>query len=234
MILYVGVISSVALVGLVVLIMRENQERLMHRQDELLDELYRMSTTDPLTNTLNRRAFLSAFSQAAARAERAGVALSLALFDLDHFKSVNDRLGHAGGDIALQRFAQVMESERRRTDVIVRLGGEEFAVILFGADLDEAQDFAERVGRRLQADTAADATSLSVSAGVASVTAQTRSAEHLLARADRALYAAKAAGRSRTARWQHGAKVGAPASRRRRTASHRARLVGSIPSWFGS
>jgi diguanylate cyclase (GGDEF)-like protein len=210
LILYAGVVSSVTLVGVVVLMMRENQERLMRRQDELLDELYRMSTIDPLTNTLNRRAFVSAFAQAAARAKRAGVALSLALFDLDHFKSVNDKLGHAEGDEALRRFAQVTASECRRTDVIARMGGEEFAVILFGSDLDQAHAFAERVGRRLHAETADRAASLSVSAGVATLTAQDRSAEQLLARADRALYAAKAAGRARTARWDHGVMVGAP------------------------
>jgi diguanylate cyclase (GGDEF)-like protein len=116
------------------------------------------------------------------------------LFDIDWFKQVNDRLGHAAGDRALHRFATLLEREGRSADVLARIGGEEFAVVLFGVDEDGAQAFAERVLDVVAAETAEDEVQLSLSAGVAGASLDS---EQLFLCADRALYQAKDAGRGR-------------------------------------
>jgi diguanylate cyclase (GGDEF)-like protein len=122
------------------------------------------------------------------------------LFDLDRFKSINDRFGHAVGDQVLQVFADIAASELRSTDLLGRLGGEEFGALLFGADAGSAAATAERI-RRMFAATypgGTDSTSVSVSIGLAAVPAgETVEVETLLSRADEALYVAKARGRNR-------------------------------------
>jgi diguanylate cyclase (GGDEF)-like protein len=131
--------------------------------------------------------------------------LALAMFDLDHFKQINDRQGHAEGDRVLREFASLLERELRRGDTLARVGGEEFAVVLFGVDLDDGVAFAARIGRELQRLGAERGTALSTSAGVAALSAAEPDPAGLLLVADRALYAAKQAGRRRVAVWQGGA-----------------------------
>lgn len=196
-VLFMGVGVSVTLTCVVVTLLRE-------RLTTLIAALGDASATDYLTGLLNRRAFDGEFLRQIARAHRTGLPLSVVLFDLDHFKHVNDRLGHDAGDRALCRFAALLEQERRDGDTLARIGGEEFAAVLFGVGGGDAVAFAERVGAKLQSATAAEDPRLSASAGVAELTGTEPTPSALLIAADRALYSAKAAGRKRVAVWDAG------------------------------
>lgn len=153
--------------------------------------------TDPLTGLANRRYFLDRV-ETLLRQRPAEAALII--FDIDHFKTINDNHGHLAGDAALMAFARLVEHEVRATDVLARIGGEEFALFLPGTTLREGRLVANRVRRRLR-DITLDCTSqpitLSVSAGVASIADTGSAYEALYRAADSALYAAKRAGRDR-------------------------------------
>ena len=146
---------------------------------------------DPLTGVLNRRAWREALEACLREPDAAG--LSVLYLDLDHFKRVNDRLGHAGGDRVLQLFADVLRHALRADDVIGRYGGEEFVVGLVGGD---AQAVAERIRTGLHARSREAGMPLTVSIGVAAWHAG-EGIDELLRRADAALYAAKHGGRDR-------------------------------------
>jgi diguanylate cyclase (GGDEF)-like protein len=171
----------------------------------VISQLMRAADTDYLTGLRNRRAFDTEFRRQCERATRSGVPLALTMFDLDHFKQINDRHGHAGGDRVLRDFATLLERELRGGDTLARVGGEEFAVVLFGVGLDDGVAFAERIGHELRERSGGDRPALSASAGVAALTPEQCTPEALLLVADRALYAAKAAGRRRVAVWHDGA-----------------------------
>jgi diguanylate cyclase (GGDEF)-like protein len=197
-VLFMGVGVSVTLTTVVVKLLADHVTA-------VISQLVTAADTDYLTGLLNRRAFDVEFRRQCDRAQRSGLPLALALFDLDHFKQVNDRHGHAVGDQVLRDFAALLERELRGGDTLARIGGEEFAVVLFGVDLADAVSFAERIGRELQARSSGDRPPLSASAGVAALTEADASPPALLLVADRALYAAKAAGRRRVAVWDEGA-----------------------------
>jgi two-component system cell cycle response regulator len=158
-------------------------------------ELIRLATTDPLTGVLNRRAFFERARDACARAD-AGGALSAILFDIDHFKRVNDLYGHDVGDKAIRAVAHQAAGE----DLIVgRLGGEEFAALVDGRGLDDALAMAERLRVKmaaLQFATSHGPMTLTCSLGV-SEWEPGDTIDLLLKRADVALYAAKTGGRNR-------------------------------------
>jgi diguanylate cyclase (GGDEF)-like protein len=170
----------------------------------VIGQLVLAADTDYLTGLRNRRAFDIEFHRQCDRALRSRVPLALATFDLDHFKQINDRYGHAAGDRVLCDFAQLLERELRGGDTLARVGGEEFAVVLFGVGLEDGVAFAERIGRELGEHADGDGPVLSASAGVAALSEQQRTPESLLLAADRALYAAKDAGRRRVAVWEAG------------------------------
>jgi diguanylate cyclase (GGDEF)-like protein len=197
-VLFMGVGVSVTLTTLVVMLLAEHVTA-------VIEQLAKAADTDYLTGLFNRRAFDADFRRQSDRAQRSGLPLALALFDLDHFKQVNDRHGHAAGDRALCDFSALLERQLRGGDTLARIGGEEFAVVLFGVDLDDAVAFSERIGRELQRRTHDDGPALSVSAGVAALADCEPTPAGMLVAADRALYAAKAAGRRRVAVWQDGA-----------------------------
>jgi diguanylate cyclase (GGDEF)-like protein len=151
------------------------------------------ANTDSLTGVLNRRALFSRYSET-----DIVTGLAVVMFDLDHFKLINDRLGHAQGDIVLQSFAQVLRSELRSDDVIARLGGEEFCVILPGLDRDTAHKAAERVRLAFAAMSIAigdHGEIATVSAGIAAGGID-ETFSSTLRRADAALYKAKKSGRN--------------------------------------
>ena len=155
--------------------------------------LNRIALTDELTLALNRRA-LDALIPHASTAPDAPV-LSVALFDIDHFKVINDRLGHAAGDDVLRTVPQLLATMLRREDAIVRLGGDEFLLVLRGVTAEAAQQIAARACAAVAA-AAILSEPVTLSAGVAErAPGEPRNA--LLERADRALYRAKAEGRSR-------------------------------------
>jgi diguanylate cyclase (GGDEF)-like protein len=160
-----------------------------------MGNLRRLATHDPLTGALNRRAFAEALDAAVARVHRGEGACAVTILDIDHFKTVNDRFGHAEGDRALCHLAGVLAERVRRGDVYGRLGGEEFAILLDGADADGAAAFAEDLRGALAAAAEDPATSFTVSLGVAELADGDGTAQDMLLLADRALYAAKAAGR---------------------------------------
>jgi diguanylate cyclase (GGDEF)-like protein len=171
----------------------------------VIRQLERAADTDYLTGLYNRRAFDLEFREQCDRARRSGLPLALATFDLDHFKQVNDRYGHAEGDRVLGQFAALLQRELRGGDTLARVGGEEFAVVLFGVGQQEAVAFAERIGRELASRPSGAGPALSTSAGVAALASSAPDPAALMLAADRALYAAKAAGRRRVGVWEGGA-----------------------------
>lgn len=185
--------AAIVVAGVSVLTIRG----IAYRARVLVSEMNRVARTDPLTGLLNRRAATDALDRAVARAKRQETELAVAVFDLDHFKRINDTLGHPAGDAALRRFAEVLLNTCSGTDVAARLGGEEFVVLLLRSGEDGARVFAERFSNALDFETARDEAPLSVSAGVAALSDELCDSERLLVAADRALYAAKRAGRHR-------------------------------------
>ena len=163
----------------------------MIANDRLQEELNHHATHDPLTRALNRRAFALLAEKQMAQAARTGRPLAVLMMDLDHFKRINDTLGHSGGDATLCRFVAVAGDVLRAEDVLCRFGGEEFVALLPHAEAAQAVAAAERL--RL----AFAATGATVSIGVASQRPG-EDLEDLLRRADAALYDAKRAGRDRT------------------------------------
>lgn len=162
--------------------------------------LHRMAMTDELTGTLNRRAFM-AEARVVFEAARGGPAeLSVLMIDCDHFKQINDRYGHAVGDEVLQGLTRCWRAALREPDLLARLGGEEFCVLLPGSGAADAHRVAERLRQQSTA-TAVSASEpdlrVSVSIGVASLTPVEADWQALLIRADRALYQAKSEGRNR-------------------------------------
>ena len=172
-----------------------------------LRELFRRAEhadTDELTSLPNRRAFKEALTHEIQRAKRYGTPLALTLFDLDHFKRVNDTHGHPAGDRVLVAAARAVERNLRESDVFARVGGEEFAVLLPGTSEDGALDLAERLRAALQAISplALDVDAqITASFGVVAFDrdADDSTGESLVAAADAALYNAKWLGRNRVA-----------------------------------
>jgi diguanylate cyclase (GGDEF)-like protein len=182
------------------------EENVAHRTAELAhvnETLKRLASTDALTGAVNRRAFLERGSAELARAARSQRPTTLLALDLDHFKSVNDRYGHPGGDAVLKALVAMLKRETRVSDIVARLGGEEFAVLLPETSLEAALPVAERIRSALEALRilyGGMAISVTASIGVAQSTARIGDLEALVAAADAALYAAKIGGRNRVAR----------------------------------
>ena len=168
---------------------------LQARADRLVDVMAEMARTDALTGLLNRRGFGEAFDLELERARRGEHGVSVVVGDLDHFKALNDRLGHRAGDTALQAFGRLLGAHGRRIDTAARIGGEEFALILPHTDEHGAFLVAERLRRALRDEPEAP---LSVSFGVATFPRHGADGAALLHAADQALYAAKELGRDRS------------------------------------
>ena len=171
------------------------------RQRALEEELHRQANTDGMTGLANRSAFMGILRQEVLRQRRYATALTLMMLDLDHFKAVNDTYGHAGGDAVLRHFANLLREAVRKTDVVGRLGGEEFVVLLPEARLEQGTMLAQRLcgaTREAQVETGGHSIRYTVSIGVAELVAQDN-ADTLLQRADQALYRAKQQGRDRVA-----------------------------------
>lgn len=166
--------------------------------DRLLDRLDRLARRDTLTGAASRHGFMESATSRCLQARRAGEPLSVIVLDVDRFKSVNDAFGHAGGDQALQCVAETLRAGLRDQDLLGRLGGEEFAVLLPGADLALARHVAERLRAGVAAirlDLDQRPVPLRISAGIATLEARDEGLHALLLRADRGLYEAKRGGR---------------------------------------
>ena len=170
--------------------------------DRINDELSRLAMLDPLTGVFNRRTFEERAQHVIAEAARGMRPLSLLAVDIDHFKHVNDEFGHEGGDEALRLVVALMRETLAEGQILSRIGGEEFAVLLPGADEPGAAATAERLRRHLESSAVnVDGRELylKISAGVATLGPDIETLSTLLRAADRALYAAKRAGRNRVA-----------------------------------
>lgn len=178
-----------------------SEARLLHEFDRLNAELGQLAVTDPLTNVFNRRHFDNQLASEYARALRYGSELSVVVVDVDHFKRVNDEFGHAAGDEVLKGLTACTRNLMRNSDVLARVGGEEFALILPATSADGARLLAERIRITFQAmSTPIDerrTIRATASLGVADLAPDVHSAKQLLDRADRALYVAKREGRNR-------------------------------------
>jgi diguanylate cyclase (GGDEF)-like protein/putative nucleotidyltransferase with HDIG domain len=175
---------------------------LQARAQVLLDEASEAARTDALTGLLNRRGFEETIRFELERAGRGGGPLSVIIADLDHFKALNDRLGHHTGDVALQRLATLCREGKRVVDSAARIGGEEFALVLPYTDANGAYLVAERL-RRLIHDRASDDTTLTASFGIAAYPEHGTDEDSLLRAADQALYVAKQLGRDRSVIFSH-------------------------------
>lgn len=174
---------------------------LQSRIGVLVTRLEDESRTDALTGLLNRRGFAERTAVELAHARRDGWTMAVAAFDIDHFKSINDEWGHDSGDRVLAHLGQLLAAQSREIDLVARVGGEEFVVLLPGGDSAQASALTQRIRRALLQSPVAELPPVRVSAGVASTAAAT-DVQEMLQRADSALYAAKRAGRDRTVIWR--------------------------------
>ncbi len=163
------------------------------------EEIYRLTTIDGLTQVYNKRYFVETLEREIGRAQRYRRDLSLIMFDIDHFKKVNDTFGHLAGDYVLKQLAAVIKSRIRREDILSRYGGEEFAIILPEIDNYNASQFAEKIRRLTEKavfrfeDTEIPVT---ISIGVASLAADITDPVEFVKLADQKLYEAKNNGRN--------------------------------------
>lgn len=185
---------------IMVAMLRNITERIL-----LQNELTRLASTDPLTGQLNRRVFLESFKKEWHRASRYESGLSLLMFDLDHFKQINDTYGHDVGDQVICRFSELVRSSLRDIDIFGRWGGEEFIAALPHTDLQGARTTAERIraiiaSQRFEAP-GLEPFSVNVSIGAADIGNDGIDHQQIIKFADKALYEAKSAGRNQVVIW---------------------------------
>lgn len=168
--------------------------------DQLVNDLHERATRDGLTGLLNRTAFLDLAAAELHQLSLTKTTATLILADLDHFKMVNDKYGHAAGDSALKAFAAACIATVRSTDLVGRYGGEEFILLLPGANPDRAEAIATEISRHLAAAKTPDIQYPTVSFGTASNAAGNADLGQMIASADTALYRAKSTGRNRVVR----------------------------------
>jgi diguanylate cyclase (GGDEF)-like protein len=192
------VIAGCVVLGLLLYRWLPSAVRERGRAEQRAQDLENLAAVDGLTGLYNRRHFETLARSELARCQRYVRPLSLLLLDVDHFKLINDRLGHAAGDRVLRRIAEMCSASKRDSDVVGRIGGEEFAVLLPETAPDAAQQFAERLRSAVRESPIViegETIVVTVSIGVAGATLRTSSIDALSRFADQALYDAKRAGR---------------------------------------
>jgi diguanylate cyclase (GGDEF)-like protein len=176
--------------------------------NQMRTQLSSIVLTDPLSGCLNRRGFEQELAREAARASRSGAEVALIAVDVDFFKAINDTYGHLAGDAVIREVGQLLRETARSSDVVARIGGEEYVMLLPGAGTAGAFHVATRIVeafRRRSFVGVQGKQQVTASVGVvADKVRDTHMAEALKARADEALYAAKRAGRNRVVMWTHG------------------------------
>lgn len=191
---------SVAVIGLLLLVILVVGSLMMalmhiHRQNSTL---FHQSQTDILTGLYNRRRMYQIAEQELARIHRSGGSMGLVLIDLDHFKHINDTHGHPIGDAVLKSFAAMLIREIREMDIAVRMGGEEFAIIMPCSDGSSAYALAERIRKAAMSLKLPNSLRLTASFGVSATQDPNDTLEQLFSRTDKLLYKAKAQGRNST------------------------------------
>lgn len=163
-------------------------------------ELEILATRDALTGSLNRRSFFQKFDQAFSSASKNRTALSAFMVDIDHFKGINDNHGHATGDLVLQKVATALQDNVRKSDLVCRYGGEEFAILLPRTDIHQAAIVAEGIRDAIEK---LEFPNLSVttSLGLSAICQSPENPQELLEQADKCLYVAKRNGRNQVVRW---------------------------------
>ena len=167
---------------------------------DMLEQSKEIAIKDQLTNMLNRRGFGEYAAKTYATARRLHRPVAVIMSDIDRFKNINDKFGHATGDLALVHFANILKVERRVDDILARVGGEEFALILPGTNLKDAMQIADDLCRRLEEspfEIDGASHTMTASFGVASLSSNDSCLSDVIVRADRALYRSKRAGRNR-------------------------------------
>ena len=170
-----------------------------------------LASCDPLTGCLNRRAFFAGVESALLDSSQQRQPMSFLMLDVDHFKKINDRFGHAVGDKVLVGLVDLLRSTCRANDMVGRYGGEEFCIAVIGLGPDDAEMLAEHIRRRV-AQTATwlpNGEAVTISIGIASIEAGASRIEDFVKRADEALYSAKRTGRNRVVSWE---RMSEPAS----------------------
>lgn len=192
-------VVAMAIMAQEVTALRTAFERRRDKLNEAMEQLSELAMRDELTGLYNRRYIMDVLARQKALADRGHPGFTLCYCDLDHFKHVNDRFGHQRGDQVLRDFAEAALGVVRSVDFVARLGGEEFLLVLIGADQATAQRVAERLcesTRRMQIGPEKAPLALTVSVGISSYRRGER-LEDVIQRADRALYTAKFGGRDR-------------------------------------
>ena len=167
---------------------------------DLSEQMKEIAVRDQLTGLLNRRGFGEQASKAYSTARRTGRSVSVIMSDIDRFKFINDELGHAAGDEALCHFTRLLQHDRRGEDILARMGGEEFAIVLPGTDIPESMQIAEELCQRLEGtsfEIDGELISMTASFGVATISDRDTCLTDVIIRADKALYKSKRAGRNR-------------------------------------
>jgi diguanylate cyclase (GGDEF)-like protein len=206
------VTGTLAVVGFLMITLRDQVEQAVR-------ELASAARTDSLTQLANRRELEDRFAAELERSTRTARPLSILVLDLDWFKDYNDRFGHNAGDRALLMLAEALKRATRTSDVVARLGGEEFGVLAPETDETEGFLLAERLRAEVRASFARETEKMTISCGVASFPVHGITSGELLHAADRALYEAKEAGRDRSVVFK---RAGAEVLEREETAIERA------------
>lgn len=188
---------------------RQLEERVSHRTQALNQAnedlrkanlvLEKLALQDNLTELANRRHFFERATEEVLRSQRYGRPLSLQMIDIDHFKAINDRFGHAAGDDVLRTFSKTIRSNLRHNDFAARIGGEEFVILLPETGIEDARHHAERLRRAVESNAipfGEEPFAITVSIGVAGLDAGEFSPDPMLMRADNSLYQAKKNGRN--------------------------------------
>lgn len=174
--------------------------RLSNQLDAVNLKLHRQATTDELTGLMNRRKIMRRLEEEFSRSSRVGEPLSLIIFDIDHFKRINDSCGHQFGDMILTRVSELMQATVRDYDLVGRIGGEEFLVVTPSTSLEDALAIAERIRERIASERIGNESRMvhvTISGGISTMNQREESLEAMIRRADDALYRAKNGGRNR-------------------------------------
>ena len=179
----------------------ENKNEVIKQINYIYTRTKYLSITDELTGLSNRRCFDTTFEKEYLRASRYNNKLTLVMFDIDHFKAVNDTYGHQCGDFILRQVANAALQTFRKTDTVFRYGGEEFAVILTETDIEQSIIPLERFRKTIQTlglTYQGQSVDITVSIGACQLTSDIATKEQFLQKADEALYEAKNSGRNKT------------------------------------
>lgn len=177
-----------------------SQVALQVERISLFDDVEKLSITDGLTGTFLRRHFLKRFKEEVLRSSQSGMPLSCIMLDLDHFKRCNDNYGHLVGDVVLKEVVGVLKNNIREIDLIARVGGEEFCILLPETSKTSARIVAERIRKAIEDHPIRaydESVKMTVSMGISSFPEDSGSPDELIERSDKALYAAKEGGRNR-------------------------------------